>query len=459
MVSVDNYGKVSGISVGTVTVTVTTSNGKTATASVTVLKKPVPVESITLLPLGIELFEGETAYAVAQILPQDADDKSVTFVSSDTSVATVNEKGLVTAVGEGSATIKAVASNGKAASIPVTVRSMRLEESHYEYYYTTLSSDREKVIYEALRDAMASCLVDITEATTVYAADQEPEIIERIFRYVLLDHPEFFHVDTEYSRHSVGGVTTHISLSYNLTSAEYEMALDRLSRSLEALFDEIKKVSSESERAMIAYNYVKDRLIYDKSDLGRACHMYNAFISGKAVCEGYSKLFGYILKKAGITCLQATGDISDGGHQWTMAMLNGNWYHFDPTWDDPITATERPEGVLDLNYFAVPDDIIYDTRTAHERDVLPEAYHLDENYYVKNRLFLVDLSTESMSAVARRADNLIGHIALLCSPAVYEKLTTDSSYLWLLVGYVADDATNVSYVHNEHSQVVEIFYK
>ena len=114
---------------------------------------------------------------------------------------------------------------------------------------------------------------------------------------------------------------------------------------------------------------------------------------------------------------------------------------------------------LHLNYFALPDDVIYLTRTAHSPELMPEAYNLDENYFVKNSLVLADLSTESLSAVARRSANLSGHIAMLCSLSVYNAILEESSYLWFLVGYVADDASNISYVHDDNLKTIEIFYK
>jgi len=79
----------------------------------------ITVSSIVLNELDLDLVVGETAELTATIYPQDASDASVTWSSSNTAAATVDD-GLVTAVAEGTATIKASA-GGKSASCTVTV--------------------------------------------------------------------------------------------------------------------------------------------------------------------------------------------------------------------------------------------------------------------------------------------------------------------------------------------------
>ena len=118
--SVDASGKVSAVAEGTATITAKAGD-KTATCSVTVTKKVVAVESVTLDKSSLELNEGETATLAATVKPDNASDKTVTWSSSKTSVATVDANGKVTAVAEGTATITAQAGD-KTASCTVTVK-------------------------------------------------------------------------------------------------------------------------------------------------------------------------------------------------------------------------------------------------------------------------------------------------------------------------------------------------
>lgn len=83
------------------------------------------VTSIDLNIQTLSLSIGESKQLTASVSPDNATDKSVTWSSSNTSVATVNSTGLVTANKEGSATItcKANDGSGKQATCDVTVKS------------------------------------------------------------------------------------------------------------------------------------------------------------------------------------------------------------------------------------------------------------------------------------------------------------------------------------------------
>jgi len=104
---------------GTATITVKTANGKTATCTVTVALPNAT--SVTLSAKELNLGGGETKKLTATVSPSNAADKSVTWTSSDTNVATVDKSGNVTAVSNGTATVTAKTSNGYSASCTVRV--------------------------------------------------------------------------------------------------------------------------------------------------------------------------------------------------------------------------------------------------------------------------------------------------------------------------------------------------
>ena len=114
--TVDSQGKVKAVGAGTADITVSLE-GFTATCKVTVT---VPVSSITLNQGPLKLKQNETAQLVATVGPEDANDKTVTWSSSDTSIATVDSTGLVKALKEGTAVISAKAGD-KTATCSLTV--------------------------------------------------------------------------------------------------------------------------------------------------------------------------------------------------------------------------------------------------------------------------------------------------------------------------------------------------
>lgn len=83
-----------------------------------------PVTGIKVSPDTLTLTKkGETAQLTAEVTPSYADNKRVTWQSSDEKVATVDENGKVTAVGNGTATITATSVSGSyTAAVSVTVK-------------------------------------------------------------------------------------------------------------------------------------------------------------------------------------------------------------------------------------------------------------------------------------------------------------------------------------------------
>lgn len=115
-----NAGSVTFVGEGTATITAT-AGGQSATCKVTVKAKVIAVEKVTLDKTSAELTVGDTATLKATVTPDDATDKTVTWTSSDESVATVKD-GVVTAVKAGTATITAKA-DGKTAECRITVKA------------------------------------------------------------------------------------------------------------------------------------------------------------------------------------------------------------------------------------------------------------------------------------------------------------------------------------------------
>ena len=121
--TVDDSGKVTGVSKGTATITATANDGSGKSASCSVTVKQY-VTGITLNKTSLTFYVGNSETLTATVSPDTADDRSVTWSSSNTSVATVTSSGKVTAVAKGTATItvKANDGSGRSASCSVTVK-------------------------------------------------------------------------------------------------------------------------------------------------------------------------------------------------------------------------------------------------------------------------------------------------------------------------------------------------
>lgn len=112
-------GVVTAKSVGSAVITAKTSNGKTATCKVTV--NPIDVTSISLNETEKTIEQGKTATIYATVSPSNATVKTIKWSSSNTSVATIDTNGKITAKSAGSTTITATSNNGKTATCKIIV--------------------------------------------------------------------------------------------------------------------------------------------------------------------------------------------------------------------------------------------------------------------------------------------------------------------------------------------------
>ncbi len=108
----------------------------------------IPVASITLNDTTLSLDIGETAQLTAEVLPDTATDKSITWASDDQAVATVDGNGLVTAVAPGTASITVTANDGSGISAICGVRVNDPEAVFTDGLVTDLSQlkDGAKVV-------------------------------------------------------------------------------------------------------------------------------------------------------------------------------------------------------------------------------------------------------------------------------------------------------------------------
>ena len=117
IVTVVDDGTVKAVGVGTATVSFFAGNTK-ASCKVTVLQ---PVTSIRFTKSSVSLDGGNTMQLTINIRPDDAANKDIVWSSSDESVATVDQSGLVTALKKGTATITVIAQDGSDCKATCTV--------------------------------------------------------------------------------------------------------------------------------------------------------------------------------------------------------------------------------------------------------------------------------------------------------------------------------------------------
>lgn len=118
IITVDQYGLVTAVGMGSAIVTATTTNGVEERCVITVL---TPAEGIELNYTTITVKKGTIFYLSAKVFPEDAYDKSVTFTSEDDTIATVDPDGTVTTLKVGTVEILVTSNDNPEISAVCTV--------------------------------------------------------------------------------------------------------------------------------------------------------------------------------------------------------------------------------------------------------------------------------------------------------------------------------------------------
>ena len=137
--TVSSSGLVTGVAAGSATITATAEKESgTTTATINITVTEISVTSISLDSNTATVKAGKTVTLVATVYPTNATNKTVSWSSSNSAVATVTSAGVVTGVSAGEATITA-SCGGKTATCVVTVTSAATAgEETFSISYTDL---------------------------------------------------------------------------------------------------------------------------------------------------------------------------------------------------------------------------------------------------------------------------------------------------------------------------------
>ena len=139
---------------------------------------------------------------------------------------------------------------------------------------------------------------------------------------------------------------------------------------------EANRGSSDWETALNLHDWLTHNSYYDYS---YARHGADMVFTGFGVCDSYSKDYLLLLTEAGITAERVIGN----GHAWNAVQLNGEWYHVDPTWDDPGSATIPVSGRENHDYFCINDELIFgimDQQESHQESTKTGCSSLDASW-------------------------------------------------------------------------------
>ncbi len=247
-------------------------------------------------------------------------------------------------------------------------------ESILDYYtgkwgYSMLS-DAQKKGYAALFEAAA------THAASASVAGMGLSVsdMEKMYWAFDYDNPQFFWMENGYAyTYMLSGEVVDVQIRYSRTASEAKKIQTDFESAANEIIAEALKQDSTAERVRVLHDSLVNMTSYTTSGGSYKSEADGPLVYGKALCEGYSKAFMYLCQSIGVECVCISGTGDGMGHMWNMVKIDGQWYHVDVTWDDPLSTTP----ILRHDYFLVSDKQILKDHTIDNFFKVPSA---PENY-------------------------------------------------------------------------------
>lgn len=175
---------------------------------------------------------------------------------------------------------------------------------------------------------------------------------------------------------------------------------------------------TDYENELAIHDYLVSNIEYGGQE-EEAYSAYDALIHGKAVCSGYVEAFQTLLEMLHIECKTIKSTESEQDHSWNLVKLDGEWYHVDVTWDDPIDG----DGTISHKYFNVTDSDMALDHIWNTEDY-PKAVGTQYAYYIMSGMAQIhsqeELNNFIMEKINAQAEKL--EFVLYCDADVNEAL-------------------------------------
>lgn len=169
-------------------------------------------------------------------------------------------------------------------------------------------------------------------------------------------------------------VTLTINLGYTTNTEQEAFVKSEVKRLVAEL---ITPSMSDVEKVKVINEYIVKKTTYSKNTQASPHAAYTILKEGKGVCQAYATLAYMMLTEAGLEAHYVTGFAGED-HAWNLVKVDGEWYHLDPTWNDPtfsidVSSYPAMSEYISYDYFLISDQVIAQDHTMDERKGLPSA--------------------------------------------------------------------------------------
>lgn len=266
--------------------------------------------------------------------------------------------------------------------------------SSYKFWFNQLSNE-EKYAYNFILQE----IYEMPEEIEINRIDSE--MLDNVFYALLSDNPDLFFVGRKCVLRAEGQ-KTWFSVDYIVDKTDYGYMKAELDEKCNEITASFSNPSDAWQTELEIHDYVVDNCKYVLSDDLIGSTAYGVLVNGIGACEGYSKAAKILLDYAQIENTTVSGEAqSDDGqkqpHMWNVVNLNGDWYHLDCTWDDPIDKSG--DITKAYTYFNINDEDISATHSKFSYDF--GCTETKENYFVKTGAYFETYSRSDEKKLAQ----------------------------------------------------------
>lgn len=309
---------------------------------------------------------------------------SVTFVSGcgEKTVKNVTEK-----KGELSVTkanydfVETPGSNKNQPKVP----SVQLPEA--AEFYTAEMDKKTLGVYKQLYNGFLNFKEEIDITDNVI----DKEDIGGLLELCISTSPEISYINQDYTVSiDSDDYVTAVTVKYSKTREQTDKENAQTESRINEIISEISHDWGEYEKVKYFHDTIIKNCTYSENG-ENAYSAYGCLCEGQAVCEGYTKAMLLLCRRVNIKCIPVVGKgVSSNSwqpHMWNKIMIDGNWYNFDLTWDDPVSDFEKD--YVRYDYFGLDDEKMNKDHIPDEKKYMnfPGASSENADYFVRNNLY------------------------------------------------------------------------
>ena len=187
--------------------------------------------------------------------------------------------------------------------------------------------------------------------------------IDEVYKWLEVNEPYYWGVFEESKSKYIdyGSVIEwQVDMSYDLTAEENAQVNGKIKQ----LTDSIPSTATDIEKIKFVNDYLVKHTKYTAESTASPHTPFSVLMNGEGVCEGYALAALLMLEALDVEVKYVVGD-AGGPHAWNLVKVEGEWYHLDTTWNDPLP--DQGEKVH-YNYFLLSDATMAQDHTWNRED-------------------------------------------------------------------------------------------